>query len=111
MQRRLALAFMSLAMLSPVACGRAAGESQTARVDKLFAAWDTKDSPGCAVGIGRNGAILYEHGYGMANLELGVPVTPATVFALASITKAFTSMSVLLAAEQGKLSLDHEIPK
>jgi CubicO group peptidase (beta-lactamase class C family) len=47
----------------------------------------------------------------MANLELGVPVTPATVFAIASITKSFTAMSVLLAAEQGKLSLDDEVQK
>src|SRR5437763_635679 len=79
MQRRLALGFMSFAMLSLGACGRGR-ESQTARVDKLFAPWNSNDSPGCAVGISRNGAIVYEHGYGMANLELGVPITPATVF-------------------------------
>ncbi len=107
----LKVALASLTMLSLGACRRAQGESQTARVDKLFAAWDTKDSPGCAVGISRDGALLYEHGYGMANLELGVPVTPATVFAIASITKAFTAMSVLLAADQGKLSLDDEVQK
>ena len=99
-------------MLSLDACARAGGAaSQTARVDKLFAAWDTKDSPGCAVGISRNGTVLYEHGYGMANLELGVPITPSTVFAIASITKSFTAMSTLLAAEQGRLSLDDELPK
>jgi CubicO group peptidase (beta-lactamase class C family) len=86
-------------------------ESQTARVDKLFAAWDTHDSPGCAVGVSHNGAVVYEHGYGMANLELGVPITSETVFNLASITKAFTAMSMLLAAEQGKLSLDDEVQK
>jgi CubicO group peptidase (beta-lactamase class C family) len=98
-------------MLPLGACARARGESPSARVDKLFAAWDRNDSPGCAVGISRNGAIVYEHGYGMANLELGVPVTPATVFAIASITKSFTAMSVLLAADQGKLSLDDEVKK
>jgi CubicO group peptidase (beta-lactamase class C family) len=108
--RMLAVALMSLAMFSPGACGRAE-KSQTARVDKLFAVWDRSDSPGCAVGISRNGAILYEHGYGMANLELGVPITPATVFPIASITKSFTAMSVLLAAEQGRLSLDDEVQK
>jgi len=104
----LALAFT---MLSLGACGRAGGESQTARVDKLFAAWDSHDSPGCAVGISRDGAVVYEHGYGMANLELGVPITPSTVFAIASITKSFTAMSTLLAAGQGKLSLDDEVQK
>src|SRR5580765_3494423 len=111
MRTMLTAALASLAMLSLVACARTGTGSQAARVDKLFAPWDRKDSPGCAVGISRNGAILYEHGYGMANLELGVPITPETVFNLASITKAFTAMSTLLAAEQGKLSLDDEVQK
>jgi CubicO group peptidase (beta-lactamase class C family) len=109
--RMLAVALMSLAMLPLGACARARGESPSGRVDKLFAAWDRNDSPGCAVGVSRNGTVLYEHGYGMANLALGVPITPATVFAIASITKSFTAMSVLLAAEQGKLSLDDEVQK
>jgi CubicO group peptidase (beta-lactamase class C family) len=111
MRRVLAVAAVSFAMLSPGACSRARGESQAARVDKLFAAWDKNDSPGCAVGVSRNGATVYEHGYGMANLELGVPITPSTVFAIASITKAFTAMSTLLAADQHKLSLDDEVQK
>ena len=101
----------AFAALSLSARRRSQAESQTARVDTLFAPWNTKDAPGCAVGISRNGTILYEHGYGMANLELNVPITPETVFAVASITKSFTAMSVLLAAEQGKLSLDDEVQK
>ena len=80
-------------------------------MDNLFAAWNKTDAPGCAVGVRHNGAIVYEHSYGMANLERGVPITPETVFPIASISKAFTSMSVLLAAEQGKLSLDDEVQK
>jgi CubicO group peptidase (beta-lactamase class C family) len=100
-----------VALLSPAACRRSQPESETARVDKLFAAWNGKDTPGCAVGISRNGDIVYEHGYGMANLELNVPITPESVFAIASITKSFTAMSVLLAAEQGRLSLDDEVQK
>jgi CubicO group peptidase (beta-lactamase class C family) len=92
-------------------CQRSRTESQTARVDKLFVPWSRNDSPGCAVGISRNGAVAYEQGYGMANLELGVPITRDTVFAIASITKAFTAMSVMLAVQQGKLSLDDEVQK
>lgn len=87
-------------------CRQSRAESPTARVDRMFAPWNAKDSPGCAVGISHNGAIVYEHGYGMANLELGVPITPDTVFALASVSKSFTAMGVMLAAEQGKLSID-----
>src|SRR5215831_1721561 len=57
------------------------------RVDAEFAEWDRKDSPGCSVAAARNGVILYERAYGMANLELGVPMTPASRFMVASISK------------------------
>ena len=96
--------------LSVYGCQRRT-ESQTARVDKLFVPWSRNDTPGCAVGISRNGAVVYEQGYGMANLELGVSITPETVFPIASISKSFTAMSVALAAQQGKLSLDDEVQK
>src|SRR5260221_1119971 len=99
------------AILALTGCDRARVDTQTARVDKLFAEWNKTDSPGCAVGISRNGAIVHEHGYGMANLEWGIPVTADTVFPIASITKSFTAMSVALAAEQGKLALDDEVQK
>jgi CubicO group peptidase (beta-lactamase class C family) len=83
----------------------------TAGVDRLFAAWNRPDSPGCGIGVGRNGAVIYEQGYGMASLERKVPITSSTVFHLASITKSFTAMSVLLAAERGLLSLDDDVSK
>ena len=111
LRRTVAAALAASALISISACRQAPAESENTRVDKLFAAWTGQDTPGCAVGISRNGAVVYEHGYGMANLELSVPVTPDTVFAVASVTKSFTAMSVLLAAEQGKLSLDDEIQK
>jgi CubicO group peptidase (beta-lactamase class C family) len=63
------------------------------------------------VGISRNGAIVYERGYGMADIELGVPMTSSTVLAVASVSKSFTAMSVLLAAQNGELSLDDEVQK
>lgn len=85
--------------------------SAAARVDPLFATWNRPDSPGCAVGVSRNGAVVEEHGYGMASLERKVPITSSTVFPLASITKSFTAMSVLLAAERGLLSLDDDVSK
>lgn len=86
-------------------------ESAATRVDKVFAEWERPDSPGCSVAVGRNGAEVYQHGYGMANLELGVPITPASVFPLASISKQFTAMSILLLAQRGQLSLDDEARK
>ena len=86
-------------------------QSLTARVDKLFADWDKSDSPGCSLGISRNGTVVYERGYGMVNLELGVQITPGSVFPAASISKQFTAMSVLLLAQRGKLSLDDKVKK
>src|SRR5258708_40235919 len=70
----------------------ASAESVTARVDKLFAEWNRSDSPGCSLGVSQNGVRVYERGYGMASLELGVPITPASVFPAASISKQFTAM-------------------
>src|SRR5207248_1472676 len=64
-----------------------------------------------ALGVSRNGRTVYEHGYGMANLELAVPITPASVFGAASISKQFTAMSILLLAERGRLSLDDEVSR
>jgi CubicO group peptidase (beta-lactamase class C family) len=99
------------AILCLAACSRTHTDSQAARVDALFEKWNRTDAPGCAVGVSRNGSVLYEHGYGMANLEWGIPITPQTVFPIASISKSFTAMSVLLAADRGQLSLDDEVQK
>jgi CubicO group peptidase (beta-lactamase class C family) len=86
-----------IACLPAAACGGSRPASTDARVDTTFAAFNRPDSPGCGVGVSRNGAVIFERGYGLASLERRVSVTASTVFHLASITKAFTAMSVLLA--------------
>lgn len=55
-------------------------EPITARVDAVFAAFDRRDSPGCAVGVYRSGELVWAKGCGMADIEGGVPVTPRTPF-------------------------------
>jgi CubicO group peptidase (beta-lactamase class C family) len=80
-----------------------------AKIGALFAEWTRPDSAGCGVGVSRRETIVFERGYGMANLEDKVPITPATIFDPASIAKPFTALSVMLLAEQGKLSLDDEV--
>lgn len=82
-----------------------------AQIDALFAEWHTPDSAGCGVGVNRKGTMVFERGYGIANLEQKVPITAATVFDPASIAKPFTALSVMLLADQGKLSLDDEVWK
>ena len=81
------------------------------QVDEIFAAWDSPDSAGCAVSIMRNGSIVYKQGYGMANLEYGVPITPSSIFHVASVSKQFTAFAVMLLATQGKISLDDDVRK
>ena len=90
---------------------QAVSEPAAVRVDRLFAQWDKRDSPGCSVAISRGGDTLYERGYGAANIELGVPISPATVFHAASVSKIFTAMSIMILAQRGKLSLDDDVRK
>jgi CubicO group peptidase (beta-lactamase class C family) len=79
------------------------------QVDALFAEWDKPASPGCALGVIRDGSLIYERGYGMASLENSVPIAPTTVFLIGSTSKQFTAASILLAESQGYLSLDDDI--
>lgn len=81
------------------------------KVDQLLAAFDKPGSPGCSVGVIRNGSFAYKKSFGYASLELGVPLTPQSVFYLGSISKQFTAASVVLAAEQDYLSLDDDVRK
>jgi CubicO group peptidase (beta-lactamase class C family) len=79
------------------------------RIDRLFTSWDRDDSPGCAVAVLREGEPFYVRGYGMADLEHRVKITPSTVFHVASLSKQFTAFAVLLLAFDGKLHLDDDI--
>jgi CubicO group peptidase (beta-lactamase class C family) len=82
---------------------------ETTRVDALFAEWDQLGSPGAAVAVLKDGEIVLERGYGSAQLEHGVPVTPATIFHVASVTKQFTTFAVAILEEQRLLSLDDDV--
>jgi CubicO group peptidase (beta-lactamase class C family) len=86
-------------------------DALAARVDKLFGDVDKPDSPGAAIAVIKDGAVIYKRGYGIANLEYNVPITPTTVFHVASVSKQFTAFAVTLLANQGKLSLDDDIRK
>jgi len=80
-------------------------------VDKVFAGWTSNRTPGCAVGVARNGATILTRAYGMSNLEYDVPNTTATIFEAGSVSKQFTAAAIVLLAQDGKLSLDDPIRK
>ncbi|HUA58637.1 MAG TPA: serine hydrolase domain-containing protein [Verrucomicrobiae bacterium] len=85
-------------------------ESKQAQVDRIFGGFNTH-TPGCAVGVAYHGEIALKAGYGMADLERNVPVTPDTVFESGSVAKQFTATALLLLAQQGKISLDDPLRK
>ena len=85
-----------------------AGE-RAAQVDALMAQW--KESPGAAVLVVQDGRILLSKGYGLSNVETKEPIRPDTVFDLASVSKQFTAMAILMLVERGKLSLDDPLSK
>lgn len=87
----------------------AVSASRAAQIDALFSRWDSTHSPGSAVAVIHDGRTIYSRGYGMADLEHGVPITPDTVFSLASVSKQFTAAAVMLLVEQGKVRLDDDI--
>jgi CubicO group peptidase (beta-lactamase class C family) len=78
------------------------------KIDSLFKGWD-KESPGGAVGIIKDGELIYSKGFGLAHMEHGIQNTPSTLFYIGSIAKQFVAFSVLLLEEEGKLSLNDEI--
>ena len=79
------------------------------RIDSIFSTMATDVTPGCAVSVMRDGSPVYEQGYGMANLEYAVPITPTSIFHVASVSKHFTAMAVELLVNEGDVSWDDDI--
>jgi CubicO group peptidase (beta-lactamase class C family) len=85
--------------------------AQPARIDAVFKEWARKDTPGCAVAVVQAGKTIHAKGYGMADLERGVPITPDTVFDIGSVSKQLTAATVMLLAAGKQLQLDDDIRK
>ncbi len=81
------------------------------QVGALLAPYDRTDTPGVAIGIAERGAILLHRQAGMASLELGVPVGPATRFRIASVSKQFTCAAILALAAEGRLDVADPVQK
>lgn len=79
------------------------------RVDSLFSVWRRPDSPGAVCAVVQDGKVVYAAGYGMADLDYNEPLTPASVFHVASLSKQFTAASIALLVLDGRLSLEDDI--
>jgi CubicO group peptidase (beta-lactamase class C family) len=107
-------AVVSVVMIAAICSGAAvaqpAGQGPEAQVDAVFSAFN-KSTPGCAVGVARDGKPVFSKGYGMADLEHGAPITPRTMFYMASVSKQFTALTVLMLAKEGRLALTDPVKK
>ncbi len=92
----------------PAALG---AQDLTAVADKVFAPWNSTHTPGCAVGVSRNGTTILARGYGMADLETGTPISAQTILESGSVAKQFTATAVLLLVAEGKIRLDDDVRK
>lgn len=86
-------------------------DSASRWVDSMMVSYTVGRSPGCAVGVTQDGALSFAKGYGLADVAHGTPLTPSTRFYVASLSKQFTAMSIVLLVEDGRLSLDDVVQK
>ncbi|MGB8953008.1 MAG: serine hydrolase [Candidatus Aminicenantales bacterium] len=91
--------------------GQSLENDLASQIDSLLANVYKANEPGAAVLVKKQGKVIFRKGYGLADMELGVPIKPDMTFRLGSITKQFTSVAILMLAEQGKLSLQDDILK
>ena len=95
MSIRVLVTTAALIVTSASALAQAPDEPTRASLDRVFSMWSSKDGPGCSVGASRDGKTVYEAGYGSANLEADVPITPTSIFHAASVSKQFTAMRLV----------------
>lgn len=86
-------------------------DSLSKKVDSFFADYNKTSSPGCALAILKDGKIIYEKDYGMSNLEYNIPISPSSIFHVASISKQFTAAAIITLSLEGKLSLNDDVRK
>src|SRR5438132_9546017 len=114
MGRRIGAGFLASVLVfsgSVAAVGNTADEKKAVAVDEIFVDLTKAGSPGCALGVYRDGKMVYSKGYGLANVEQNVPITPQSVFDIGSTSKQFTAASILLLEKQGKLSIKDDVRK
>jgi len=107
--KRLPLLAILLVAAPPLAL--LAQDNCTNRLDEIFKSWSQPGAPGAAVAVIQHGKLLIEKGYGLANLEYDIPVTPQAIYHVASVSKQFTAMALVLLEQDGKLSLEDDVHK
>ena len=86
-------------------------DSLDIKMDTIFKKLNRNNGPGCAVAVVQNGTVVFKKGYGMANLEYNLPITPSSVFDIASLSKQFCGLAISTMIQQGKLNIDDDVHK
>ena len=103
--------FLFTFLFNTFACENVRQNTLTRNIDRIFKDLSAKDSPGASVAVIRKGKIEYSRQYGSAQVEYDLPINENTIFHVASVSKQFAAMSVMLLAYDGKLDLDNEVQK
>ena len=85
--------------------------SRNSEIDAIFEKYNSKTGPGCAVAVISNGQEVYTKGFGSANLEYDIDISPSTVFDIASVSKQFTGLAISTLLQEEKIGLDDDIRK
>lgn len=101
--------FSGLILIAVLVPSMAGADDFNNSVDAIFAQIDAATDPGCSVGVIAGGELIHRSGYGLANLELDVPLDGTQVHRIGSVSKQFTALAVLLLAEEGKIDLEEDI--
>jgi CubicO group peptidase (beta-lactamase class C family) len=104
--------YVALLCLAACAGTPALAGAQTptaAAIDALYAPYDRDGSPGCLMGVVRDGEVVYARGYGFANLDYGIRHSPEMVYYVGSVSKQFTAAAIALLAQDGRISLDDDV--
>lgn len=105
-----AIATLLLVLITSTAIAEPARlETISKAVEDIYNDLDRKDGPGCSVGFARDGKLIYQRQFGMANLEHDIPINATTIFRVGSTSKQFVATSIALLSLQGKLDLDADI--
>ncbi|QEM06514.1 beta-lactamase family protein [Mucilaginibacter rubeus] len=101
--------FIALLTMQKTVMAQFLPDSITVKIDQLFAKWNNNYAPGCVAGIVQGDKLVYAKGFGLANLENGVPNTPQSIFYMCSVSKQFAGYAISLLAGEGKINIDNDI--
>lgn len=106
---RFTVRVVTLLLAAPAAAGAQPAAELARQADALFAQYATGSSPGLAVAVVRRGIVIFQRGYGLADVERRIPITTSTVFDAGSVSKQFTGLAVAMLVTEGALSLNENI--